>query len=818
MGKLKLTEGQKKDILKGFKEVDMHKELKILFEKMYPNNTNIYNTHGREENGKDLIISQNDPLSGTHDIAVVVKMDKLSGNAYDKNIQEIRNQTEQAFLRETYIKENNRRVKADKVFIFIFGEISNQAELNLHTNLNQFSGRYDVKNIDEIVKFFSEAYPEVFYGASGLEALTEKYEELEIFLKDKKSIFSENYIEPMLKFYQSDKKELISLSHSSNIKKANKEIHDSVFGKRKTINDILDDCARGQKTIYIEGDAGSGKSVLAYKLIMSTIDKAIKHLKVTETTNLEIEAPILLSATDLKNGNVEKIPEIIDNYYNDSAIKMQTNIIIIDGIDEVTDENKNKIIEAIRKYCNNVDISLIFLGRKNTETRQKLNDFSYYELLALETSQIIGYLKKAFMKNTQLLDSLIKGLENLGNQIPLYPMSLTMLIEIIKQHNEIPASISELYERYCDLILGKNLSSTDIEVFYGYQIKKDFLKELAFGVFFENNLTEITKENFNDFVTDYVSNHSTIKSEKEFIEDLKRVDLLQISSKKVKFSHKSFLDFFIAKYFVERANEIGIEKSDLVYSLYITALWEDVTNFYIGIRRRITKEELEKIIQFNEKSNDPKIIKLLNQFMLGKLVQYGWNSEKEEKQFIIDLASKIILELKEEKYQFIISDLGFDVPKIISSAGMLQLCNLSFSSIFLRDDIYEFISSKFLQFKKSDENLSNQDSGLIYFSTLFILSDIDKLPQEKIEFVIENLTILYPRIDPKVSIPIFGLLQLFTQKGNQKIDDSYIKSITAVNKKLTKKYADFARKTFSFKNAIEQQRMIELTKDFHKNK
>jgi DNA polymerase III delta prime subunit len=551
---------------------------------------------------------------------------------------------------------------------------------------------------------------------------------------------------------------------------------------------------------------------------MTTIDKAIKQLKVTETKNLEIKAPILLSATDLKNGNVDKIPEIIDTYYNDSAITLETNIIIIDGIDEVTDDNKNKIIKAMRSYCNNVDISLIFLGRKNTETKQKLHDFSYYELLALETSQIIGYLKKAFSKNTQLLDSLITGLENLGNQIPLYPMSLTMLIEIIKQHNEIPASISELYERYCDLILGENLSSTEIEIFYGYQIKKDFLKELAFGAFFEKNLTEITKEDFNNFITNYVNNHSTIKSTKEFIEDLKRVDLLQVSSKKVKFSHKSFLDFFIAKYFVERANEIGAEKSDLVYSLYITSLWEEVTNFYIGIRRRITKEELEKIIQFNQKSKDPKIIKLLNQFMLGKLAQYGWNSEKEEKQFIIDLASKIILELKEEKYQFIVNDLGFDVPKIISSAGMLQLCNLSFSSIFLRDDIYEFITTKFSQLEKSNENLSNEDSGLIYFSTLFILSDIDKLPKEKVEFVIKNLTELYPKIDPDISLPIFGLLQLFTQKGNQKIDDVYIESITSVHKKLRKKYAEFARKTFSFKNAIEQQKMTELTKDFKRNR
>ncbi len=174
MGKLKLTEKQKKYILKDFREIDMHKELKILFEKMYPENTNVYNTHGREEHGKDLIISKNDPLSGTFNTAVVVKMDKLSGSAYNKHIDEIRNQVEQAFEQETYIKDNHQRVKADKVFIFIFGEVSNQAEQNLHTNLIRYQNRYEIRNIDEIVEYFTNSYPEVFYGASGLEALTKK--------------------------------------------------------------------------------------------------------------------------------------------------------------------------------------------------------------------------------------------------------------------------------------------------------------------------------------------------------------------------------------------------------------------------------------------------------------------------------------------------------------------------------------------------------------------------------------------------------------------------------------------------------------------
>ena len=811
MGTLKLTERQKKDILKSFKEIDMHNELKILFEKMYPDNTNVYNTHGKEENGKDIIISKNDPLSKTLDIAVVVKMDKLSGTALDKPIQEIRNQVEQSFERETYIKENNRRVKADKVFIFIFGEVSNQAEKNLHTNLIRYEGRYEIKNIDDIVQYFSKSFPEVFYGASGLEALNAKYNELEESLKLKKNIFTENYIEPLLKFYQSGKKELISISKSSDEKKANKEISDSLFGKKKSIDNILHECTKEKKFIYIEGDAGSGKSVLSYKLIMSNLDNAIKKLKITKTSELEISAPVLLTATELKNGQIYDLDNIIKNFYNKSSIKISTNIIIVDGIDEVTDDNKDNIIKEVKKYCDTSRMSMIVLGRKNTETKQKLSNFNYYELLSLEKSQVINYIKSTITKNDKLLHSLISGLEVFEHQIPLYPMTLIMLIEIIKQHNEIPASISELYERYCDIVLGKNIMNTDIEIFYSYQIKKDFLKELAYKCFYEHQSVEISLESFDNFLNDYVLKHTFISSKEDFIEDLKRVDLIQICDK-VKFSHKSFLDFFIAKYFVERASEINNSKVDDIYKLYTIPLWEDVTYFFIGIRRRITKEEINKIITAIENSSDHNLIKLLNQFMLGKLIQYGWNTDTEEKKFIIKNAAKNSIELQEEKYKFLVDDLGFNIPKIASNAAMLHLCNLSFSSNFLRDDIFSIISDKFEILNNSSASLDEEDSSIVYFSALFLLADIKNIPIEKSEYIIENLTKMYLKLDPKIALPIFGLLKIFTAKGAIKIDVSYIDKISLINKKLIKKYSKFARKIFLFKNAIDKQRLNELTK------
>ena len=73
MSNVMISNSQMKTILRYFRELDMHKELKILFENMYPRDTSVYITHGSDERGRDLIISQTTPV-GKENIAVVVKI------------------------------------------------------------------------------------------------------------------------------------------------------------------------------------------------------------------------------------------------------------------------------------------------------------------------------------------------------------------------------------------------------------------------------------------------------------------------------------------------------------------------------------------------------------------------------------------------------------------------------------------------------------------------------------------------------------------------------------------------------------------------
>ena len=191
-----LSVSQKKDILKNMREIDMHKELVILFEKMYGPKTKVHNTHGSNEFGRDIIICQPDPIKDIN-TAVVVKMDKLSGQSLDKPILDIIGQVQQCFEIDIKAKDSFSKISIDKVFIIVMGEISNNAAINLDAKLTAYKDRYTKLDINDMLDYFDNYYPEIFYGASGAHVLNKRYEQIEQALREKSIITQTVLLNPI---------------------------------------------------------------------------------------------------------------------------------------------------------------------------------------------------------------------------------------------------------------------------------------------------------------------------------------------------------------------------------------------------------------------------------------------------------------------------------------------------------------------------------------------------------------------------------------------------------------------------------------------
>lgn len=795
-----LSNSQKKKLLREFGEIPMHKELQLMFQKMYPRDTSVYITHGRDEMGRDLIISKQDP-TGTENIAVVVKMDKLSGSASDKSVHEVIMQINQCFQVPKAVEDQLKALKTDRCYVCIFGEISNKVQDNLDASLRAHEGRIKYFDIEKLIEYFTEYYPNIFLGASGLEALHNKYDELQKKILEKNKFLDTTYIEPNLRMFKKSKNQLLAISKSSDSKRVGKVIGDNIFGEKETIQSIAKKALESPKKMLIEGDAGSGKTVFVFKLTMHIIEETIHHINVGKNVTACIETPVVLKASKIKMDS--SLDKIIEEYYEESTSCIKPSLLIIDGMDEVNNDIKDKIIQESEAFCKAQKITLIFTTRKSTEVKEKLPSYEKYELLPFETSQAINYVKKILAKNKTLLGALIKGLEHLKHQIPLYPMSLTLLIEIAESSKEVPASISELYRRYIEMALSQYSDQEKINVLFEPSIKSDFLECLSYKLFYKKNVSIIPYTKFDEFLDKYIEKFPHINCKESFLNDLKRTSVIKLDNHQVEFLHKSFLDYFIASYFKNRQTELYDDGSfSEIYQLYHTSLWEDVTYFYFGQKTRINQKEINMIMDSMPPEHN-NLLKDVGQFMIGKLMQYAWCTDFQDKKYAIQLSISNTLSMRNGLAKLVQEELAMDLPKILGDIQMLHYIDEAFSSKFLAEETKSIIDDFFGGSIKSNPDL-------FYFATLYVLENANLLGDEYTNQFLNNFIEHSDKLEPELSVPLVNIMELFVKNKKLTTTDQQVVNIQNLTKKLKKRYSELTLDYLSFKSKLDHMKVRKL--------
>lgn len=795
-----LSQSQKHKILRDMPEVKMHEKLKILFEKIYPKRQ-VYIGQGTGEFGKDLVIIEDDPISGEKVTALVVKMGDLSGSASNGMVGTINTQINQAVNIGTFFKNIGREVVANEVIVVIFGTVSQNATKTLNGFLKQFENIVKIRSIENMTKLFEDYYDEIFVIHNHIDVLQKKYEELDTMLLEKNRLLSRCYIEPNLQSFENTKKNIVMAQNKENI--SSETIAETVFGKKDSLSSIYDIVSQHKRFVLIQGEAGSGKSIFSMKIIQHAVQKIVRSS--TIDSDQTVFAPVLLKATKIKQISKDDLQNKIASYYSEAPSIIKPNILIIDGIDEVSESDRKHIVRLSEKYCNEKGISFIVTSRKNQDIAKELSNFSYYEILPLELSQAIEFIKKMGGTNQKLIQGLLRNIQEFQHQIPMTAMSLALLIEIAEKHNEIPASITDLYERYINMIAGVDDRDTEINQLFEPRYKLDFLTTISYELFYQHDDSSVTKESFYNYLDEYTRKHSHISSKEDFLTDLKRVSILSINGDSVTFSHKSFLDYFIAKYFAKNAEELfRAKKFDDLYHLYYTALWEDVTNFYFGFKNSINKEQIDLLIEHNPFKEENELVYHIELYSIGRLLQYAWNTNTNVKKYGIDRAVSNIYALRDVADAFNKKNYGFGLPRIFADATVMHYTDFFFSSNFLQKEILELIDDKFAILKDSDGNadISNE----LYFFSLYFLVNSKKIEVTHIERFIGLLMAESDNIDPKAYFPIMNLFKIFIKNTKIEITDEKKADLDKIAKTFKRKYQEIFEENYLFKNRIEARK------------
>ncbi|WP_373032785.1 hypothetical protein [Sulfurovum sp.] len=770
------------------KENAFHKVLKDLLQNVYPD-AYIEILQGADEKGKDIVLRQKNQISGYEHWAFVVKaVEKLDGKAVGKSA-EIVTQVRQAFRTQAQLSDINEPVTIAKVYVVNTGTITEGSKRNLLNEIEEapFKNNVDWIAIENLVKMFEDNYPEFFFSEDLKILFKDRMEKIEKFIIEEKEV--KDFIEPNVKKFTKTKQEMIV---SSDEKNDLKRIGEQIFGKKETFDSFLKLVMTPHgKKIILTGDAGSGKSVLVFKIVLSYLNKFIQENARLESKAI-ISLPVCFRAIDLKNGLLDNFESTIETYYSiDKTNQVKT--IIIDGIDEVSNESRIQIKNKIEAYVTLKDksINIVFTSRTNFSVIDLFEVYEHYELMPYATSQAISLIKKLAEQKNILITNIENSLKELEGQIPFYPLALKLLVDVVEKHQEVPASITELYTRYISLIFGEYKVDVEIDKLFEPKIKKEFFSSLAYSEFFNFDKVKISRESFNSHIEQFCNTHTFIEDEKGFLENIKRTALIKVEEDDVYFSHKSFLDYFIALYFKENKEDLEEEgKFDKIYELYnFIDLWEDVVYFYFGLNTKIRKQEYRKLVESISRVEN-NLEKYINTFFTGKLMQYAWLTDSEFKKDSINKSMNVSLELKHEFNDMYERVFNIEVPKLLSSINMFHMIGLCYSSTFIRNEVKTLI----------DKTIISGNESEIFFSTLYILHNSKTL---ELEYVNNSLTQLLPKIEQmehvENSILLTIIIDIFNNKNKIVTSDKLKDDVERVIRKIKKKYPTVVKSLFTNK-------------------
>ncbi|SFS33862.1 NACHT domain-containing protein [Lutibacter maritimus] len=413
------------------------------------------------------------------------------------------------------------------------------------------------------------------------------------------------------------------------------------------------DIMKRTKSCVIEGDTGSGKSTLL---------KEIGRLQIEEQQELKtlpiFISPILLFNSDfnIQAASTKLLKDKVPGDWNE-IIQSYNILLLIDNIDDFEEKEQINVVEQLNDLSKSKNIRYILTTRsiKTGKINSYCKDVSFFQLRKFNDTQIKEFTSRFFNDNG-ISSNLIDALEDhrILERLPLTPLSLSLIALVYEKENyEIPATISDIYDNFNQLILGKITATKKFDII-DFNFRERILSIYALEILQNNNGRPFSKINFVKFFKEYFeAKSSSVATEviEEFLHFfIDNSGILKIEEEEyVNFSHKSFLEYYASlEIFKHKRN---LEK-DLVDN-FLDLNWQNVAIFFAG-QSKDMPDFLRNII---EKIKEASKLEEHNNAILGLgyLLQalYQTDNKLREEAVLLSLNQSLILH---EWYKKIISD------------------------------------------------------------------------------------------------------------------------------------------------------------------
>jgi len=568
-------------------------------------------THGCNEYGRDLVFSEfDDKLHILKHTSVVVKNKDAEMKDFE-SAGEIQRQIDLCF-KFPFINENGQAIFSNSVLVIVNGSISNNAK--------------------QVLK-------EIFHPSHFVNIQNWNYQKLaEQLLNKIPTIFLSNLSVTVNKYLESQRQSLIKFNGSSDLYNGLSitDINDIYINVRTTLKKLsaekkaytdYDENSRKQheeniddsisilesgKSLVIHGIPTSGKSLLLKRIGYN----ALRHYKGKPI------APFYFELFHFKQLDELDIWNEVNNLYSINSNGETLNVddfsrlcILLDGIDEMGNEKeREKFVEKISSFQNwfgetykQCKLQIIFSTRDIDfiEKKNILPDFEKIELLPFDVGQAFQLVKRLIPGSKLKAESFVKAIKDsqLSNSLTRTPMALSLMAILYREEEidleELPANITELYNKFTDYYLNRWDTTKGISLQYKFEETKNILaliaKELHVG---ETSLIsrELLIDVLNKLKSEY--GYQELNDIDQFLNSLKeRSGVFHYNEKtgECRFSHLAFQEYFVSIAYDD-------SEEDAFCDSFFDTWWSNVLIFYSGKQPKrdvFLKKVVDRVVPVN---------------------------------------------------------------------------------------------------------------------------------------------------------------------------------------------------------------------------
>jgi hypothetical protein len=573
---------------------DFHPLLNILFARL-PLIKSVEYRQGSREMGSDFVLEKHDEtLQSTEYIGVIVKTGKIR-----QDHAEVQRQIEECELERTF-GAGKKRIYLSEIWVVSNDGISQGAQDKINHKYKNKSIKFisGEKVLELINKFYNEYWTDVSVKIG------------EYFRKIESSAMSMALLSAEIGGVSGAKIERDLIEHvgASEYQSARKR-------KRHTVSNVL----KQNRFTLIEASMGAGKSTL--------LADAATQMATAEYYNSSGTIPIFATVKEVVEFYSYDVAVLVGDACAGLDIEDLRCVVFLDGFDElkIDVEDQLTVLKKIKSSIENVDgVSIVISSRplalKHDQALSK--EFSRYSLPPFTTKQVIT-LVDSICNSQGVVKRLTKDLEksNLFKVLPKTPISAILLAKLLKENfHEIPSTMTELYGKYMELVMGRWDMSKGLQSQTEYEVLQSVTTAIAQYVL-DNSLDHFSVVEAKQMFAEYIgSRNLKIDSEKTFEKMISRSDVFYLSADRgvMAFRHRTFAEFFYAH---------GMERlpyKDLNEDV-LKQYWANVYFFYFGLKKDASDlvGQLSKLEVLDEESRVGKMMVLPNMLLAAYLTPYS---------------------------------------------------------------------------------------------------------------------------------------------------------------------------------------------------